>query len=215
MMNWNENLEALPAGVTQRIVLIRHGEPSEKIHGYCYGKLDVGLSEIGREQIKKAANFVKHLNLSAIYASPRVRATESASIIAKDCETFYSINEHFCEIDFGDFEGLAYTEIEQKFPAEFKIWMETPTEAKFPNGESFTEMQARVLQVISELKDKHRGEQIAIVSHGGVNRIILAHYLNVANKDIFRLEQTYANVNIIDFYDDFPVVRLMNRVDVR
>jgi alpha-ribazole phosphatase len=215
MTKWNDNLKVLPEGVTQRIILIRHGEPSAKIHGYCYGKLDVGLSEIGRKQISASAKFVKRLDLSAIYASPRIRASESALIIAKQFETFYSVHESFCEIDFGDFEGLAYSEIEQNFPAEFKIWMETPTEAKFPNGESFTQMQTRVLQGISELKNKHHGEQIAIVSHGGVNRIILAHYLNVANKDIFRLEQTYASVNIIDFYAGFPVVRLMNRVDVR
>lgn len=214
MSRWNENLAILPDGVTQRIVLIRHGEPVEQIRGYCYGKLDVGLSEIGREQIKQSAKFVKKFDLSAIYASPRSRASETASIIAESCKTFYSVHESFCEIDFGDFEGLSYAEIEKNFPTEFKIWMETPTEANFPNGESFAQMQTRVLQGFNDLRTKHSGEQIAIVSHGGVNRIILAHCLNVANKDIFRLEQNYACVNVIDYYNDFPVVRVMNWVDV-
>ncbi len=210
MSSWNENLAVLPDGVTQRIVLIRHGKPIEQVQGICYGKLDVGLSEIGREQAKTAAEVVKKFDLSAIYASPRSRASETASIIATRCATFYSVHENFCEIDFGDFEGLSYAEIEQKFPAEFKMWMDTPTESKFPNGESFSQMQARVLQGFNDLRAKYLGEQIAIISHGGVNRIILAHCLNVANKDIFRLEQNYASVNVIDFYNDFPVVRVMN-----
>ena len=214
MNSWNNNLAVLPAGVTQRIVLIRHGEPVEQIRGYCYGKLDVGLSELGREQAKTSAEFVKKFDLSAIYSSPRSRASETASIIAKSCETFYSVRESFCEIDFGDFEGLSYAEIEQKFPAEFKIWMDTPTEVTFPNGESFAQMQARVLLGFADLCAKHSGEQIAIVSHGGVNRIILARLLNIANKDIFRLEQSYACVNVVDFYNDFPVVRVMNWCDV-
>lgn len=210
MSSWNQNLAILPAGVTQRVLLIRHGEPLEQIRGICYGKLDIGLSDNGREQAKKSAEFVKSFDLSAIYASPRSRASETASKIAENCETFYSVDESFCEIDFGDFEGLSYAEIEQKFPAEYKIWMDTPTESNFPNGESFSQMQARVLQGFTDLCAKHSGEQIAIVSHGGVNRIILSHLLNVANKDIFRLEQNYASVNVIDFYNDFPVVRLMN-----
>ncbi|NJM52082.1 MAG: histidine phosphatase family protein [Blastocatellia bacterium] len=80
----------------------------------------------------KSAEFVQKFDLSAIYSSPRSRASETASIIAESCETFYSVHESFCEIDFGDFEGLSYTEIEQKFPAEFKIWMENANRSNFP-----------------------------------------------------------------------------------
>ena len=71
----------LPEGVTNRIVLVRHGETAAE-RGMCYGKLDVSLSANGKRQIKKACRFLSKFELAAIYASPRVRAVESAKIIA-------------------------------------------------------------------------------------------------------------------------------------
>lgn len=200
----------LPDGVTRRIILVRHGEPIASAQGTCYGKLDIGLSEQGELQIEKTAVFLQRLELAAVYASPRIRATESAKIVAAKQNLFVEICEQFAEIDFGDFEGLRYTEVEKRFPEIYEQWMETPTSVEFPNGESFATMQKRVLQASAELLARHDGEAFAIVSHGGVNRIILANVLGIADENIFRLAQNYACANVIDFYDDFPVVRTMN-----
>ena len=201
----------LPNGVTQRIILVRHGEPTETAHGRCYGKLDVGLSEIGKQQIVKAMEFLQGVEFEQIYASPRSRARESAEIIAAKNSLIYQVENNLAEIDFGDFEGLTYQEVEQKFPEIYRKWMETPTKVEFPNGESFSQMQARVLQTTENLRHQNEGKTFVIVAHGGVNRIILAHYLQIQAEHIFRLEQNYASVNVIDFYGEFPVVRILNQ----
>lgn len=200
----------LPEGVTIRIVLVRHGEPAETARGRCYGRLDVGLSENGRRQIENAREFLRKFEFSAVYASPRIRARESALIIAEQSDLCCETINDFAEINFGDFEGLAYEEVERRFPESYRIWMETPTKVEFPNGESFAGMKRRVLRAITNLRAARAGETIAVVAHGGVNRIILAHFLRMRDEDIFRLEQNYASVSVIDFYGEFPLVKVMN-----
>lgn len=200
----------LPEGVTNRIVLIRHGEPEASAKGRCYGKLDVGLSANGRRQIEQTARFLERFKLWAVYSSPRIRATESAKIIAEKNNLITETREDFAEIDFGDFEGLEYAEVERRFPETYRKWMNQPTTVEFPNGESFARMQTRVLHATNELKLRHAGETFAVVSHGGASRIVLANVLGMRNADIFRLAQDYAAANVIDFYGEFPVVKLMN-----
>jgi alpha-ribazole phosphatase/probable phosphoglycerate mutase len=63
---------------------------------------------------------------------------------------------------------------------------------------------------VNELKLRHARETFAVVSHGGANRIVLANALGMQNADIFRLGQDYAAANVLDFYGEFPVVKLMN-----
>lgn len=203
----------LPSGVSSRIVLVRHGAPVAAATGKCYGKLDVALSDDGRKQIARTAVNLKELKLTTVYSSPRVRAAESARIIAELQDLQIEISNQFAEIDFGDFENLDYATVQKRFPDVYEQWMKTPTTVEFPNGESFTQMQKRVLQKINELRISHQGKAFAVVSHGGVNRIILANYLGIANENIFRLAQDYACVNVIDFYGEFPVVRIINQTN--
>jgi len=114
------------------------------------------------------------------------------------------------EIDFGAFEGLTYEQIQRRFPALYRQWMESPTEIEFPNGEGFPAMRQRVLEAVRHLRQAHVGESIAIVAHGGVNRILLADALGMPPAKIFRLGQGYAAVNRIDYIGKEPVVEKLN-----
>jgi len=201
---------ALAAGVTHRLILIRHGEPEAYTRGRCYGKLDVGLSNLGREQISSVARRLKKTPLSAVYSSPRQRAYESAKIIAVEHNLDVSTDPRLCEIDFGEFEGLTYDEAAERYPEEYRAWMEQPTEVTFPGGESFTVVRERVRRCVEGLHSSHSGQIVAVISHGGVNRVILAEALHLESKYVFRLDQSYASVSIIDYYDQTPVVRLVN-----
>lgn len=195
-----------PAGVRLRLVLVRHGEPEASAQGRCYGKLDVGLSDNGRAQMTRLATALVNVRLDAVYASPRVRALESARQLADVVVT----EDRFSEIDFGAFEGRTYDEVAESHSDIYEKWMQRPTEVTFPDGESFSGMKARVLAGARRLRDTHDEGTIAVVSHGGVNRILLAEALGVADEDIFRMGQSYAAVSVIDDYPDSSVVRLMN-----
>lgn len=163
-------------------------------------------------QLEQVACALATTDIAAIYASPRARTRESAEIIARHHQCPVQIREQLREIDFGDFEGLAYDEIARRYPAEYQLWMERPTDVQFPNGESFHTMQRRVLRVAKELAHKHAGETIAIVTHGGVNRILLAEALGIPDANLFRIGQGYGARNLIQHIDGYPSVELMNHV---
>ena len=194
-----------------RIWIIRHGEPSPETRGRCYGHLDVELSCEGRKQVQTVADRLNGETIRTIYSSPRRRALESAAILAAQLHAAVTIEERFREIDFGTFEGRLYDEIAQEYPEIYRQWMEYPTETQFPNGESFVQMQTRVTEAAQALYARHRGETIAIVSHGGVNRILLAAALGVANENFFHIAQRFAAMNqVVLIGGDYPSVELMN-----
>jgi alpha-ribazole phosphatase len=190
-----------------RIWLIRHGEPAA-MRGRCYGKLDAGLSDAGRAQMRATAECLKSESFDAIYASTRLRTVESARILGVACQE----DAGLCEIDFGDFEGLTYDEIAERYPELYRQWMESPTEVQFPNGESFATMRQRVLGAFHEIRAKHEGRTVAIVTHGGVIRIVLAWALGIPHVNLFRIAQDYAAMNLITIIDDVPIVKALNAV---
>src|SRR5262249_51272697 len=141
----------------------------------------------------------------------RSRALEGARILASTVSGgIPTVAEDLREIDFGDFEGLTYDEISVQHPDLYRVWMENPTEVPFPNGESFSDMRERVLMAFDAIRHRHHGETIALISHGGVNRILLAHALQMPDYCIFRLAQEYAAINLMEFIEGLPVVRLLN-----
>jgi alpha-ribazole phosphatase len=190
-------------------VLVRHGEPDECVRSRCYGRLDVSLSPWGREQMLRARHLLGEGQVSAIYSSPSRRALESAGLLAQ-CRTPVKVERGFSEIDFGELEGLSYDEIAERFPETYGAWMNRPTEVTFPGGETFSDMTARVRKAFDEVRRAHNDEVVVIVSHAGVNRIVLATVLGLDLRRIFRLDQAYACVNVIDYFGKEPVVRLIN-----
>jgi alpha-ribazole phosphatase len=184
-----------------RFWLIRHGEPTEEARNRCYGSLDISLSETGRTQMQQVAGYLKAESIAAIYASPRSRALQSADVLASAQSCPIEVVNDLREIDFGDFEGLAYDEIASRYPDLYRQWMEKPTQIRFPNGESFPEMRARVLSAFDAIQRQRKGQTVAIVSHGGVNRILLAWALQIPDACLFRLAQDYAAINLLSLIE--------------
>jgi len=191
-----------------RVWLIRHGETEEKARNRCYGSLNIRLSEAGRKQIAGVAEYLKTEGLAVVYSSPRSRAVESAEILARAVEVIPDL----AEINFGDFEGLTYDEIALRYPDVYQEWMNTPTRVQFPNGESFAQMRDRVVSAFQLLLAAHQGQTIAIVSHGGVNRILIAWALQMLDSAIFRLAQPYAAVSLLEFVEGVPSLRHLNAI---
>ena len=187
-----------PDGVSLRLILIRHGEPEASARGRCYGKLDIGLSANGRAQMARLGKALASVSVDAFYASPRRRALESVEGLSGTS----IVEPRLAEIDFGELEGLTYDEAAERYPRIYEEWMRAPTKVHFPGGESFTQMRQRVLEAVSEIREARKEQTVAIVSHGGVNRIVLAQALGVESRMLFRMEQSYAGVSVIDEIDE-------------
>jgi alpha-ribazole phosphatase len=191
------------------IWLVRHGLP-EDVAGRCYGRLDVPLSAEGIAQAKKAAARFAQENIAAVYSSGLRRAIETARILAQGLRLDLTTVNALGEIDFGDFEGMTYDDIQQQYPEAFERWMRRPTEGQFPNGESFSDMGKRVNGALDLLLKRHRNESAAIVTHSGVIRLLLGQALSMPNDQIFRLSQGYGAINRIRYSDHGPIVELVN-----
>jgi alpha-ribazole phosphatase/probable phosphoglycerate mutase len=135
------------------------------------------------------------------------RALETAVAIA-DVHQLVPIQiSDLREIDFGEVDGLEF----DAFPAELQAaLLRDPLRVRFPDGETYSELQERICRVIERLLSEHDGATIAVVTHAGSIRAALAAWLGIADQAIFRIDQRYAAVNVVDWIDGVPLVRLVN-----
>ena len=178
------------------------------MHGRVYGALDVALSKRGLHDAKKLASTVRGLALDAVYASPLRRAVETAIPLARERGLELTLHEGLREVDFGELEGRTYEEIGEDHADLFRAWATNPSAIRFPGGEDYVGLKARVLTAVEEIRE--RTTSAAIVAHGGVNRVVLADALGLPDDAIFRLDQPYCALSLIDWIDGSPLVRAMN-----
>lgn len=201
------------------LFLIRHGETEGAEIRRYKGSLDVPLSENGQRQMERVAAFVKESlaagpgkGLEAVYSSDLSRARRSAEIVGRPYGLEPAIIPGLRERNFGIWEGMSFDEIRAKYPAEFSAWASDPLRYSPMGGESTLGVRERVVSSLCEITGRHPDSPVAIVSHGGVNRIILCHFLGMPLENIFRVEQDYGAVNVIELWEDYPVIKLMNGV---
>ncbi|MBW1916654.1 MAG: histidine phosphatase family protein [Deltaproteobacteria bacterium] len=193
-----------------RLYLARHGQVADG-HTHIYnGHNDVALSPFGVRQFEALAEHWRHLPLAAIYASDRLRAQRGAEIIARDRGLPVQPLPEFRELNFGIWEGLSFAQIAQRYPQELQSRFQDLTNYRIPGGESLADVHARVIPALERLRQRHEGEQFLIVAHAGINRIIICEALGLSLDCLFRLDQAYAGYNIIDYFPDLAVVRLLN-----
>ncbi|MEW6713584.1 MAG: alpha-ribazole phosphatase [Nitrospirota bacterium] len=196
--------------MVKKIYLIRHGETEGAETKRYKGHIDVPLSANGIEQIKRVAGYlVKTGSLDALYCSDLSRAVKSAEIIAEAHGLKPIIMPELRERNFGLWEGMSFDEIREKWPDAFNAWAANPLEFSPINGENTVDVRDRAVKIFNEIIEKHKGDNIAIVSHGGINRVILCHLLGIPLENIFRVEQDYGCLNIIEMWD-YPVVKNIN-----
>lgn len=148
--------------------------------------------------------------LSSVYCSDLSRALVSADIIAAPHGITPVVNTSLRERNFGVWEGMSFDEIRAQYPEAFEAWAKNPLAFSPINGESTLEVRDRVIPAVEKIMAEDKGEFIAVVAHGGVNRVILCHILGIPLENIFRIEQNNACVNVIEFWDKYPVVKLIN-----
>lgn len=193
-----------------RLLLVRHAEPDAATRGRCYGRLDVGLSPSGQRSARALARALGGLGLAAVYASPARRAVESATPLAEALRQAPLLDERLREIDFGSFEGRSFAEIEQSEPELYREWMDSPTRVRFPGGESYPALRLRALEALEDVRSRHAGQTAALVAHGGPLRAMLAACLSMPDEALFRLDQGYAGVSVVEWTDERALVRLLN-----
>ena len=182
-----------------RLVLCRHGEPDASAAGRFCGSFDPSLSISGRVQADALAAALA--DPLPVYTSPALRARETAARLTKSS----IVVDDLRELDFGEADGLRYEEVSERWPELYDEWMRAPTQVVFPGGEPFGEFRIRVLAALATIDGP-----AVVVSHAGVIRTALAHWLAIPDEALFRIDVAYAGVSVVDRLDGTPVVRVVN-----
>lgn len=183
---------------TTIINLLRHGEV--ELSGVFCGSTDLALSDNGWSQMQKAVENEE--GWDRIISSPLQRCHEFAESLALQEETNLSLNENFQEIDFGLWEGQDPKDILEEESEALNAWWKSPTRIVPPEGEAFQDFRSRVLKSFNEMLSQHGNENILIVTHAGVIRIIMMHILGMQDEHLFRLNVDYASYTRIRIYQD-------------
>ena len=193
-----------------RLYLVRHGQVADGHTDRYHGNNDIGLSAQGVRQLEKLAAQLKDVDLAGIYASNLTRTRTGAESISRGRDLPPQVIPEFREIHFGAWEGLSFTEIAERYPAELEARFRDLTSFRIPGGESLLDVSVRVLPRLNELIRQHSGQAFIVVAHAGVNRVILSEALGLSLDHLFRLDQNYGGLNVIDYFPDMAVVRLIN-----
>ena len=129
------------------IYVVRHGETEWNAMNKVLGRTDMPLNDTGIQQAHEIASALKDLNIEVFLCSPMIRARQTADVISGETGIDYKVDERLIEQDFGSFEGVyRYDEAYQNAKREYF--------ARYPGGESFFDLAARVFPLIKELEGK-------------------------------------------------------------
>ncbi len=194
--------------VATRLILVRHGETELTAEKRYSGRGDVSLSGVGREQAQAVAGRVAALRPVAAVSSPLARCTETAALIGVQVTT----DDDLIECDFGDWEGMTFTEVRERYAAELSAWLGSTSVAP-PGGESFKQVTTRVRRALERLRENYPGQTVAVVSHVSPIKLILRDALAASDAFLHRLFLDPAGLSIVDYYADGGIaVRTVNDI---
>ena len=191
------------------LYIIRHGETDDNKSGRYQGQTDTHLNEVGREQSRCVAARMASLQLDAIYTSDLARASESAEIIAAGLNQDVIQDARLREIHVGRLAGLSVPEIAEHLPDFYARW-EQDHDIALPDGESPYQVQERVLEAIAAIRAQHPEGHVAVVTHGGVIKLIVAAVLGLPIKERRRIVLENCSLTIVQWSAERCRLRSLN-----
>ncbi len=190
------------------VLLVRHGRTpttGKTLPGRAKG---LHLSAEGQAEAEAVAQRLAGIKVDAIYASPLERARETAMPFAKLAKQSIKIDRGLLECEFGDWTGQNLADL-YKLP-EWSTVQKYPSGFRFPNGESFSEMQTRMTSAIAKLTAKHRGGVVVAFSHADPIKAAVADALGT-HLDLFqRISISTCSVTAISYGPNGPNVLTVN-----
>lgn len=177
-----------------RLIAVRHGETEENASGILQGHLPGELTDKGKEQVKKLAERLKDETIDHIFASDLARTRDTARAIAQFHEAPLEFRKELRERHMGQLTGQHHTLIEKE-REEKKV---ARHEYRPAGGESYRDMRQRLSQFLEELKENYPDKNILLVTHGGVNRVLISLLTDKSLEEAAQVSQDNTAVNIFE-----------------
>lgn len=159
-----------------KLLLTRHGETNWNQENRVLGRTDEPLNETGRAQAAGLAEALRGVSLQAVYASPLQRAGVIGSMVAGEHGLTCQMDDRLIEMDFGRMEGCPRND--PAYLAEKRRFF-----ARYPEGESYFDVAARVYPFLDELSRTHREDTVLVVTHNGICRMIASWFLDMSEDE--------------------------------
>ena len=194
-----------------RIHLVRHGQVEGFDQKRYNGQGDVTLTAEGWQQYRRLRERLASVNLEAVYSSDLSRCADGARLLAEPHGLSPLLRSDLREIHIGEWEGRTWEQLKAEVPQQWQARLDDIVNYRVPGGENLIDVADRVLPALQEIVARHRGGEVLIVAHGGVNRLLLLSAIGAPLERLFHVEQNFGCLNQIDYYaDGISVVSLLN-----
>lgn len=181
------------------LILVRHGQTRVNAGGLLQGRMDPSLDEIGRTQAELIGATIRaRFPAAVVVSSPLVRARETAAAITEDV----IVDKRFIELDYGDFDGKAMTDVP---PETWALWRRDP-HFRPPNGETLVELDLRVRPALEELAARAQHDDVVIVSHVSPIKSAVTWALGVGPEATWRCSLDRASISVIAVSERGPAL---------
>lgn len=182
-----------------KLFLVRHGQTDWNIKGKIQGSCDIELNVTGIKQAEELSSKIlkDKYKFSKIYSSLQRRAVKTAEILSKVTNVEYISMKGLEEINLGEWQGLSWAEVKEKYPAEYKEWYINRRYTKPPKGESYQDMLQRVLISIHKIIDENC-DDVVIVTHGAVIMCIQCYLTNTPFDEMMKFKTDNTSITEID-----------------
>ena len=188
------------------LVLVRHGATSltaEKRFSGGLASSNPGLTDDGRAQVREVADWLAPIGeaVDVVVASPVRRTRESADILAERLGAAVVEEPGFAEMEFGTWDGMTFAEVQEQRPDELESWLGS-LDIGPGGGESFREVEKRVLDGLSGVLERYAGETVVVVSHVTPIKVLVSHAVDAPLTSLFRMELSTASVSVVSFFGE-------------
>ena len=192
-----------PGGPVTTLVVVRHGATAltaEKRFSGGLGSSNPGLTDEGRSQVREVAEWLSPIGevVDVVITSPVRRTRESAEILAEQLGVDLVEEPRFAEMEFGAWDGLTFAEVHDQRPDEIESWLGSLDVAP-AGGETFREVEKRVLDGLSRVLESYAGKTVVVVSHVTPIKVLVAHAVDAPLTALFRMELSTASVSVVSF----------------
>ena len=193
-----------------RLLLVRHGDTALNSAERYWGCTDVELSAAGIGQAERLRDRLAGEKIDAAYTSNLKRALVTADIILSGRCLHVMACEELREVNFGELEGLNFTDISRLYPEVTEAWSRWSLDFRFPGGESFKHLDERVRKFMVSLQEHASEETILIVAHSATLRLLICRLLGVGLKHWRQIRLDLASLSILETYSEGGIINLLN-----
>jgi len=192
------------------VFLVRHGRTELSRADYFCGTTDPPLDESGREMAEAIGARASCQKWAAVYASPLLRARQTAEVIADKIGLPVHIEPDLRELAYGEWEARRSAHVRRDDAERYRQWAASPGTVKPPGGETGESVAARAVPVVEAIARRHAGSAVIVVSHKTTIRLVICSLLGL-DLGLYRarIAAPLASIAMVEFRESGPFLRLL------